>query len=148
MSKICINIKNPIKTWKYVKGIIKKPIKHWHWGRPLFYQRGSWLSIESHDIQYKMKYDEPRFEFPPFFHIIFFHRWGLTVEYVCPSKLLRDEWHLDEVYWQVLVRIVDLDETLPEAATNESGWTKNFDSDDPHLLEHLTTDDIMNDICI
>jgi len=75
---ICISLSNPFKNLHKVKKVFKTNLKSYvYFGItkcvPLFYFNSvSPIVIESHDVTWKDKYDTPRFEEFPFFHIKIF----------------------------------------------------------------------------
>ena len=94
-----ILIANPFKTYKKIKGIFKSLTSHIFLGKfsniPLTYipNKGKIFSIFSYDLQWKDKYDSPRFEESPYIVITLF-KWCIAIIYYPPTHLEKEN------YWE------------------------------------------------
>lgn len=90
---IYINLSNPFKTMKKLKGVFK-PIKckfsfNWgDWAPVLWCSYPATIQINTYDVLWKDKYDTPRYEESPY---IWIHIWKLNFVW---------KWEAPEEYWE------------------------------------------------
>ena len=82
---------------------IRKKLKKWHlsWIKPR-YELPIWLSFHvfNHDVGWKTKWDETRYEWPPQFTIIFF---GFAFSVWLTGPKCEEEYFNDDKYWEGVI---------------------------------------------
>lgn len=82
---------------------IRKKLKKWHlsWIKPQ-YQLPIWLSfhIFNHDIGWKTKWGDTRYEWPPQFTIVFF---GLSFSWWLEAPKLESDRYYEDGYWEGVI---------------------------------------------
>ena len=96
---IYLDIRNPFKTMKKLKGVFK-PLKcyfRWNtnedWFPMLWCSKPAYIHIMSVDVGWKDKFDSPRYEYPP---AIWIHLFGLNLIWYWE---LPNEKYMDD-YWE------------------------------------------------
>lgn len=94
----------PFKTYRKIRTAFKPCKWHWFVGKTDNCHLPPWrreatariLGVYGWDLGWKDKYDTPRYENPPFLHIILFRRWsiGLTLHFHGPDFITEDD------YWE------------------------------------------------
>jgi hypothetical protein len=140
---ICLDISNPFRTMKRVKGVfvplrcvfrhgknIHREIYNYYFNNP----SSSFFKIKSRDVMWKDKYDTPRHESDPIiwiriFNYDFIWTWDLY-PHLKETKLYVSDWW-EQVLWYVYYNDCDLEkakEKWPWAdfKTDESTWNNKF----------------------
>ena len=104
---------------------IRRKLKKWHlnWIKPVIYlPRWMRFKIENYDVQWKYKFDDIRYEFPPKFSIIAFGR-QLTFTLQSP---VQDDFALDDSYWEAILNHIYSNKTgtLKETIELTGIWKK------------------------
>lgn len=117
---------NNLSPWDIVwNRDIRKKLRKYHlsWIPPIIYLP-SWfdISITNRDVQWKIKYDDIRYEFPPVFAIRFL---GLSLSFglYCPVK---GNFTCDDHYWETLLTYLynNKSRTLLETIETMGIWSR------------------------
>ena len=140
-----IDITNPKKTMNKLKGVFK-PLKCYFefrrdWWAPhpvLWVSKPAYFHIMFHDVEWKDKYDTPRYEVPPYIWIHLF-KWNFVWWWDMPEYLeIEDYWeqalwylYYYNTYSQGLLDKPDIDkarESWPwiDPTTEKSNWLDKF----------------------
>ena len=102
---------------------IRRKLRKWYlsWFPPCI-TLPIWLSfhIFNHDVMWKWKWDEIRFEYPPQFTIVAFGI-SLTISLHCPK---RDKYAYDDNYWEAILNHIHLNKSgnLEETVKLSNIW--------------------------
>lgn len=108
---------NPFHTFKKAKGMFKFPKirvnlfwykNNWMYLPYSVVSRGAWLfNLISLDVQWKDKYNDPRFESQPLFYFDFLHLFGFVIStYVPTITELGNKEDASDEYWEYLLNYV------------------------------------------
>lgn len=106
---------NPLKTYNKVKEYFLpiKPKFQWSFGK---LQKAKILEINSFDLTWKSKWNEPRHEYNPRIFISLFNYIHLYIEWTLNKDSMDDM-----VYWEAVLNWIHYGKSLQEACTN--GWS-------------------------
>lgn len=141
---IRINIVNSKKTMNKLKGIFR-PLKcYFRFGKtwyPILYcSKPAFFHIKTSDVQWKDKYDTPRYEGPPFVWI-HLYKWNLIWYWDLPlHNFIKTEEYWEQALWYLYYyntisygelskpNIKAAKESWPwqDGITKESSWTDEF----------------------
>lgn len=103
----------PLYWWKYVKNLFKKPPRKVHIGKYQYIMicdpiKEFKIGFRRNGLGYKLKYDDPRFEYAP--NILFkFFNWEIRIMWTWEDYLK------DTIYWETILDIVINKKTLEQA---------------------------------
>lgn len=116
---INIYLRNPLKTWWKARKYFKIPRPSFSlcniFCTNLYYYRceGKVLDIQSHDVQWKDKYNSPRHEQNPVICICFFNRWVFKIEFcIYGQNEFGEKVARDLEYWEYLLNYIYYDKPL------------------------------------
>ena len=139
-SPIFISI-NPFKVWKHwwkVRKVFRRPIitKHklgveGYLGSDYFLMKtqcnNKWFHLSFNELNYKLKYGEPRFETVPYICLI----WRNKVKYIwgfeCPTVTLHNDFYSREnlIYWESILWYLKSKDLIKTYKNNL--WQKSID---------------------
>lgn len=107
---------NPLRTYKKAKEYFLpiKPKFQWSFGKS---NKAKILEINSFDLTWKSKWDEPRHEWNPRCYFSLFNYIHLYIEWTIGKNSMDDM-----VYWEAILWWIYFGKSLPEAVKKSSGW--------------------------
>lgn len=141
-------IENPIKTWWKARKYFKRPKMYFHFFLdPIFNcpyvslnSIAKVLDISVCDVQWKDKFNSPRFERSPYVWICFFRRFGFSIDFhIFYNGYLNKRTNGDMEYWEYLLNYVYYNKTLDDGYNqweNMNGYvipTKQFSLNGKYL---------------
>lgn len=149
-SWIYINIVNPLKTWSSVKEVFKFPkvnilcgfnVKTGNIFIDYKYSHRKILNINCQDVGYKMKWDDPRYEYNPYICIDIFNAFRFIIEFKSPTDLMEDF-----MYWEVILEYILLYNKNIKVTQESFGWVKYItDNEGNRITIPYWTDKILTD---
>lgn len=111
-----IYCENPLKTYNKIKEYFLpiKPKFQWSFGK---LQKAKILEINSFDLTWKSKWNEPRHEYNPRVFISLFNYIHLYIEWTLDKNSMDDM-----VYWEAALWWMYFGKSLPEAVDKSVGW--------------------------
>lgn len=115
---VYIKLENPLKTWKEVRNIFRKPsIKinffiNSYYNCPYMnkYCIPKILCIQSNDVSWKWKWREIRYEKDPYIWVCFFRKFGFSINYkILYKNELGENTDGGLYYWEYLLRYLYMD---------------------------------------